>query len=614
MRYELSVITPCYNEEKNIPELVERLQNVFEKKNIKGEIVLIDDKSTDNTAEIIGKLAQEFKNLVACYHEVNKGIAAGWKSGLSLSQGEFVCLIDADLQNLPEDVWRLYREIKITNADLVQGFRSPIGRERNLGFFLSRGLNFLLNKLFGMRQRDNKSGFIICRREVMEDILRYRYKYHYFQTFITVAAKSKGYTIREIETLFEKRYLGKSFMPTLPLKVILGALADLVKGFFELRLISKKETFLKEFLRRHTPKKYEETLPGWRKYFFNFYMALMPFHHWLISKDAKIYYEELKKSQWLSSEQIKELQELKLRKLIQHAYNHVAYFKNLFDASNLKPSDIQTVEDLQKLPLLDKSTVRQNLYFDLMSDNHDKRKILKIGTSGSTGEPFVCYADKYQLEMRWAATLRSMEWTGYHFGDRQVRLWHQTIGMKWHQIIKERIDSWLNRRLFIPAFEMSEKNLKYYIKKIKKFDPVLIDGYAESFNFLAHYIKKYGLKGVQPKGIISSAQILPEQSRKIIEQEFNCKVFDKYGSREFSGIAYECEAHNGHHIVAENYIVEILKNRRPAKPGEIGEVAITDLNNYCMPFIRYRIGDLAVAMENRAQCACGRRPAKNRQN
>jgi phenylacetate-CoA ligase len=110
----------------------------------------------------------------------------------------------------------------------------------------------------------------------------------------------------------------------------------------------------------------------------------------------------------------------------------------------------------------------------------------------------------------------------------------------------------------------------------------------------------------RPKGIISSAQTLPENSRKLIEEAFGCKVFDKYGSREFSGIAYECEAHSGHHVVGEGYIVEVLKDGKPAAPGEIGEVVITDLNNYCLPFIRYRIGDLAEAIDPNEACACGR--------
>jgi phenylacetate-CoA ligase len=106
--------------------------------------------------------------------------------------------------------------------------------------------------------------------------------------------------------------------------------------------------------------------------------------------------------------------------------------------------------------------------------------------------------------------------------------------------------------------------------------------------------------------VISSAQVLPEQSRAIIEQTLGCGVFDKYGSREFSGIAYECEQHAGHHVVAESYVVEILKDGAPARPGEWGEVVITDLNNFCAPLIRYRVGDLAVAMDEAEACGCGR--------
>jgi phenylacetate-CoA ligase len=607
MVYELSVIAPCYNEEGNLRELVNRLRNAFWTKNIAGEVVLVDDGSTDGTGALIDKLAQEHPNVVAVHNSTNLGIVAGWRSGLEATHGDLVCLIDADLQNLPEDVCRLYRELRLTGADVVQGYRSSVGRLRDSRFFLSKTLNVILNACFGMRLRDNKSGFIVCRRDVLADILRHRFRYHYFQSLIMVAAKSKGYTIREIETLFESRLVGKSFIARFPAALICRALIDIVKAIFEYRLSDQRTTVLGEYLQSLPPlNAAKETLSGWRRVLFNIYTWSMPLHAWLISRNVKTYYEQLKRSQWLTPQEIKEIQERKLRELIHQAYYHVGYYRDIFDHLGLVPADIRTTEDLRKLPLLDKKTVRFYLYFDLLSDNHDKRRMLKITTSGSTGEPFVCYADKFQLEMRWAATLRSMEWTGYRFGDRQARLWHQTIGMSFGQVLRERIDTWLSRRLFIPAYEMSDRNLSKSIAKLRKFKPVLIDGYAESFNFLAHYIKERGLEGVKPKGIISSAQTLPSQSRAAIETGFGCRVFDKYGSREFSGIAYESEGHDGHLVVAENYIVEILKDGRPAEPGELGEVVITDLNNRCMPLIRYRVGDLAIATDSGAPSSCGR--------
>jgi phenylacetate-CoA ligase len=607
MIYELSVIAPCYNEDGNLRELVNRLQTAFKTKNIAGEIVLVDDGSKDGTGPLVDQLARESSNVVAVRHEINRGMVTGWRSGLEVSHGDLVCLIDADLQNLPEDVCRLYREIRVSGADLVQGYRSSVGRLRDSRYVLSKTLNAILNICFHMRLRDNKSGFILCRRDVLADILRHRFSYYYFQSLITVAAKSKGYTIREIETLFESRLVGRSFIPRAPVALICKVLVDILKAIYEYRISDQRSTILGEYLQSLPPLGPDkETMSGWRRALFGLYVWTMPLHAWLISRNVNIYYKQLKRSQWLTPEQIREIQEQKLRELVHQAYYHVGYYRDLFDRLGLTPSDIRTIDDLQKLPLLDKKTVRSLLYFDLLSDNHDKKKMLKITTSGSTGEPFVCYADKYQLEMRWAATLRSMEWTGYRFGDRQARLWHQTIGMSFWQVLRERLDALFSRRMFIPAYEMSDKNLPNSMAKLKRFRPVLIDGYAESFNFLAHYMKHHALQGVRPKGIISSAQALPDRSREVIETGFGCRVFDKYGSREFSGVAYESDEHDGHLVVAENYIVEILKDGRPAKPGELGEVVITDLNNRCMPLIRYRVGDLAVAMDSSVPTLHGR--------
>jgi phenylacetate-CoA ligase len=272
----------------------------------------------------------------------------------------------------------------------------------------------------------------------------------------------------------------------------------------------------------------------------------------------------------------------------------------------LRPEDVRGQDDLHKLPLLSKDDIRRHLYFDIMSENHDKAQVLRVATSGSTGEPFVCYADRAQLELRWAATLRAQEWTGYRFGDPTVRLWHQTLGMTKDQIVRERADAILSNRTFVPVFELAEDRLEDMIRTIAEAEPVLLDGYAEALDFLAHYVKSRGGPPARPRAIMSSAQTLPLASRRVIEDAFGCQVFDKYGSREFSGIAYECEAHAGHHVVAEGYIVEILRGGEPAKPGEIGEVVITDLTNTCMPFVRYRIGDLAEAMDPGAACVCGR--------
>jgi phenylacetate-CoA ligase len=253
--------------------------------------------------------------------------------------------------------------------------------------------------------------------------------------------------------------------------------------------------------------------------------------------------------------------------------------------------------------MLTKRDVRENVHFNLFSDTHKKKEMLKVNTSGSTGEPFVCYADKFQLEMRFATTFRGLEMSGWRFGDKQLRLWHQTLGMSRIQTLKERIDAWFMRRHFIPAFELSEKSIEEMMKVIERKKPILIDGYAESLNFIAS--SSIAKLHHQPLGVMSSAQNLTDSTRSKIEEKFGTRVLDKYGSREFSGIAYQCLSSPFHHIQDESYIVEILVDGRPARIGEVGEVVITDLNNFSMPLIRYRIGDMAVAVEQRP-CVCGR--------
>lgn len=604
---ELSVIVPCLNEELNLPELTTRVLRTFEVGGFPGELVLVDDGSTDGTARVIRELMGSHPGVVTgVFHPKNRGMAAGWKSGAHAARGRLCAIIDADLQYQPEDLLRLRRALYEHSVDIAQGWRSAVGRERGYRYTLSRGLNSLLNGVFSMALQDNKSGFVVCAREVLEDLLTYRGSYFYWQSFLMVAAHAKGYSYKEVETIFENRRQGTSFLDNAAVKATAKSLVDLGRAAVEYRLSAPPADIAHQFLRRHPVVDRSGSSTPTSDLRFQAYMATFNQTHWLITRDVEHYYETLRKTQWLDAGQVKDLQDEKLRRLIRHAYRNVPYYRRIMQEAGLRPEDIRGQADLHKMPFLTKKDIREHLYFDIMSENHDKSEILRVTTSGSTGEPFVCYADRAQLELRWAATLRAQEWTGYRFGDPTVRLWHQTLGMNRSQIAKERADAFFCNRSFIPVFELSDENLAKMVATVVNVQPVLMDGYAEALDFIARYIKTTGRVDVRPKALMSSAQTLPAASRRLIEDAFGCRVFDKYGSREFSGIAYECDAHDGHHVVAEAYIVEVLRDGQPVAPGEVGEVVITDLNNTCMPFVRYRIGDLAEAVDPTKTCACGR--------
>ena len=223
---------------------------MFESRGLDGELILVNDGSTDHTGRLIDELAARYPFVKPIHHPGNRGMTAAWNRGRAAS-GRYVVIMDGDLQNLPEDVYRLYRERRFTNADVVQGWRSHIGRVRGSRYVLSVTLDRMLRSLFGMRTRDIKSGFFICDRDIFLHILRHRFSYFYFQTLIMVSAHEKGYRIAQIETLFEDRRLGESFISSFPTMVILKSLVDLAKGFVEFRLLSGRTDVLSEFLAEH---------------------------------------------------------------------------------------------------------------------------------------------------------------------------------------------------------------------------------------------------------------------------------------------------------------------------------------------------------------------------
>jgi phenylacetate-CoA ligase len=242
---ELSIVVPCYNEEGNIRLLVERLQQALKELDIPVEIILVDDCSRDRTRLVIEQLVREYPDVVVGqYHPVNQGIVGGWKTGLAAAQGKYVLTTDADLQYRPEDIPSLYNEMVGGNYDLVQGWRREHREMNRTRRILRRGFSLLLNWLFSMRLDDIKSGFVLYRRECFADILHYRMNYVCFQHFITIAAHYKGYRIRQIPVVFDKRHAGDSFIQT-PILFSLKALVDLPLALWEYRRLEARQTRLR---------------------------------------------------------------------------------------------------------------------------------------------------------------------------------------------------------------------------------------------------------------------------------------------------------------------------------------------------------------------------------
>ena len=311
---------------------------------------------------------------------------------------------------------------------------------------------------------------------------------------------------------------------------------------------------------------------------------------------------ELERTQWLSPAEIQTLQLKQLSRLLVHAYAHVPFYRRRFDDAGLHPDQIQALEDYQRLPILTKEDIRHNLA-QLVATNYQRDQLRRNTTGGSTGAPLVFYQDDSFATCSWASRMRYRKWYGFEMGDRVAFLWGMDRDIPSTDWLK-RLKLSLRRERWLNSFNVSEEKMEAFASQLIAWQPTYLIGYASSLYLFAQFLRRARLDRIRPAAIESSAEKLWDWQRELIEDVFQCPVFNVYGSREFVGLAAECEAHAGLHILADVHYVEFLKEGRPAQNGDWGEIIVTDLTNYAMPFIRYQTGDLG---RPRSQpCICGR--------
>lgn len=313
-------------------------------------------------------------------------------------------------------------------------------------------------------------------------------------------------------------------------------------------------------------------------------------------------FEFLNKSQYYDEKRLKELQWEKLKNLLIHAYKTVPYYKKVFNEYNINPETINSYDDFLKFPILTRKQIIDNRD-DLISEEYQVQDLSRASSSGSTGQPLTLYHTRDFKLWAKAHQLRNYNWCGgYEVGDKFALLWGSEIYFK----LKTYLDMFENKlmnRIEFNTFRLNEENLLEMCKKLAKFQPKLISSYPSSLLFMSEVMLKHNLE-IRPAAIQTTSETLTDRDRKIIEDRFKCIVLDKYGSRETNVIACECEKKIGMHINCENTFVEFLRDGRPVKPGEVGEIVVTNLNNYGMPLIRYSIGDLGSPIKEK--CKCGR--------
>jgi phenylacetate-CoA ligase len=334
--------------------------------------------------------------------------------------------------------------------------------------------------------------------------------------------------------------------------------------------------------------------------------VLFPLQHLRLRSAVPRHLAILEESQFFSPEKIADLQMERLKRLLTHAYQNCPFYTRRFNEAGFDPARLQSPDDLRVLPVLTKKEIQGNLE-QLKAGNLPPSDLVPDKTGGSTGQPLNFYINQDRIYSRNAAAIRHDRWTGWDIGYKAAYLWghHGDIGLV-NQFKSRLRHLVLDRNLILDTASITTDKLAQFRKDLLRYRPLIYVGYANSVYLYARYLKETGAADYhRPTAIVTSAELLDPEQRRVIEDVFGCKVFDRYGSRETSIIASECDRHTGLHVCAETIFLEVIADGQPARPGQLGKIVITDLMNYGMPFIRYRIEDIGRPSENRT-CSCGR--------
>ncbi len=313
------------------------------------------------------------------------------------------------------------------------------------------------------------------------------------------------------------------------------------------------------------------------------------------------YLWKLRKAQRLTSSELEELQNRKLRAIVKHAYETVPYYYNLFNAISLKPTDIKTKEDLVKIPITYKKTLQKLPISERVAKGVDISKCIKCRTSGSTGEPLDVLLSKRELSYRIAMQTRIY---GLNLMDKKVNiLGREPLPPEGSPVtIFGRLKKYLNRlRLWRRYYFSLLDEPGEIVSKLLEIKPNVIETQPSTLRLLCKFVREKNITGISPRSIFTRAELLSREDRNQIETVFGVKLTDLYGIIEFGIVAWECEKHQGYHINSDVVLVEAVKDNQQVYEEE-GETVCTDLINYTMPFIRYGIKDVVILSKEKHNC------------
>lgn len=322
----------------------------------------------------------------------------------------------------------------------------------------------------------------------------------------------------------------------------------------------------------------------------------------------KFFFEELnwlRESQFWDQEKIEEYKNVHLMTIIKYAYESVPYYKDLFKSIKLLPSDIKSLDDLAKIPILTKELYRQNQQ-RLVSAKVLPKSIYWGRTSGSTGKALEYGLSPNTIAFQWAIWWRFRERFGLKFGDKHLNF----VGSKliipknqakppyWRYFREQ-------NQYIINMYQLRKEKIRAIVDFINNEDIKFFSGYPSNIYQFSLLVKEAGLSLVNPPQIVlTGGEKLQNFQIRAIQEVCKCRVLDHYGFCEAAGNASRCE-HGTYHEDFEFGLLEPYNVTRISEKEFTGEILTTSFINTALPLIRYQVGDIATW--NLEKCECGRK-------
>ncbi|MDR5658757.1 hypothetical protein RH915_04570 [Serpentinicella sp. ANB-PHB4] len=312
-------------------------------------------------------------------------------------------------------------------------------------------------------------------------------------------------------------------------------------------------------------------------------------------------YKQLQNNLDKSYESLLAEQNSKLSKIIEYSFENVPYYNDIMKNRQIDPKCINSIKELKTLPIINKDIIKNNIK---QFYSNEIIEYVNGATGGTTGSSLSYRMSRDDYLLSKAILYRGWGYGGYNLGDTVVTIAGSSLVPNNNNGFKNRVLEILQSNYQLSSYNITEETLSEYVMKINAEKPKFIRGYASSLNELSKFIIKNNIKTIRPMAVFSTAEMLTNEYRVLIERAFSTKVYDQYGLNDGGVTAFECEEHSGYHIDMERSILEVVDDYgNPVKEGEPGRIIATSLTNYAMPFIRYETGDVGIMASG--VCKCG---------